>query len=173
MSGAVTSFSCQTVVKACSSCRTEEERERERGRRRVGLGAEQRLKISVFLSPPSAPLNAGFVYVAPFCYSVFLPGDMSLSSIVVWGIVPLFLSFSPLCKSCCVFVVQILGLYSTLQQYSCVCVCVCVYCVCVCVCVYCVCVCTVCVCVCVFAVLMGMWCLLRWGSFVCLRGWVL
>lgn len=34
------------------------------------------------LSPPFSSLNAGFVYVAPFSYSVFLPGDMSLSSIV-------------------------------------------------------------------------------------------
>lgn len=34
------------------------------------------------LSPPFSSLNAGFVYVAPFSCSVFLPGDMSLSSIV-------------------------------------------------------------------------------------------
>lgn len=59
----------------------------DRRREREGEG-ESALALSIgedkcVLSPPFSSLNAGFVYVAPFCYSVFLPGDMSLSSIVV------------------------------------------------------------------------------------------
>ncbi len=129
------------------------DRRRKRERESEGEG-ESALALSrgedkCVLSPPFSSLNAGFVYVAPFCYSVFLLGDMSLSSIVVWGIVPLFL-LSLHCVKVAVFLwCRYLG-FTALYSSTAVCVCVCVYCVCG-VCVCCVCVC-VCVCVC-FAIL--------------------
>ncbi len=68
MLGAVTSFSCQTVVKARSSCRTEEEKEREREREGEPALALSRGEDKCVLSPSFSSLNAGFVYAAPFSY---------------------------------------------------------------------------------------------------------
>lgn len=71
------------------------DRRRESAREREGEGelalALSRGEDKCVLSPAFSSMNAGFVYVAPFSYSVSLPGDMSLSSIVACGIVPLFL----------------------------------------------------------------------------------
>ncbi len=74
MLGAVTSFSCQTVVKAPDRRREREREREEREREREGeREGEPALALSrgedkCVLSPSFSSLNAGFVYAAPFSY---------------------------------------------------------------------------------------------------------